>query len=155
MSENSSSSLHVHHSPAQGDIKLPLTQDEDSYMSRAFYWLRSFYIPTSPHLLLETQHKMFKHFVKQPVEHKRFILSSGDFLNYVDIKSGDNLLNNNIERVHPNSIKNHPGAINDTKSENTKSKKPTLILMHGYGSGLAMFFGKYKCLKFHFHSYFS
>ena len=102
-------------------------------MSRAFYWLRSFYIPTSPTLLLETQKDMFKKFVRQPVEHKRFVLPSGDYLNYIEML-GSQTSAGGIAAAS----RNHPGAIPDPP----QPKKPTLILMHGYGSGLGMFFGK-------------
>lgn len=106
-----------------------VTTADDTIMSRAFYWLRSFYIPTSPNLLLETQKNMFQKFVRRPVEHKKFILSSGDYLNYVDIRASNS---------STNPSRNHPGSI----PEQHKPNKPTLILMHGYGSGLGMFFGK-------------
>jgi hypothetical protein len=109
-----------------------LPNPHDSIMSRAFYWLRSFYIPTSPSQLQLTQKKMFEKFVRQPVEHKLFMLKSGDYLNYIDMKGSSSTI--------PAAARNHPGSIADT-SEN-KKKKPTLILMHGYGSGLGMFFGE-------------
>ena len=101
-----------------------LTSD-DSIMSRAFYWLRSFYIPTSPNQLLESQRKLLQQFVKRPVEHKKFVLSSGDYLNYVDVKGNSS-----------SSTSSH------------QQSKPTLILMHGYGSGLGMFFGEQSYLNF-------
>lgn len=110
----------------------PLAPDDsthqESAMSRAFYWLRSFYIPTNPTLLLDAQKEMFKKFVRQPVEHKRFVLPSGDYLNYIEMLGSSGI---------PVASRNHPGTIPDT----SQPKKPTLILMHGYGSGLGMFFG--------------
>jgi hypothetical protein len=131
---NSSTSDNTSSSGSTSDNTSPsvLPNPHDSIMSRAFYWLRSFYIPTSPSQLQLTQKKMFEKFVRQPVEHKLFMLKSGDYLNYIDMKGSSSTI--------PAAARNHPGSIADT-SEN-KKKKPTLILMHGYGSGLGMFFGE-------------
>lgn len=112
---------------------VPEGHPEDTVMSRAFYWLRSFYIPTSPRRLLETQKNMFDKFVRQPVQHKQFVLPSGGFLNYVEIM-GSAPSSPGVS----SSSRNHPGVIKDSSA----AKKPTLILMHGYGSGLGMFFGE-------------
>ena len=80
---------------------------------------------------------MFKKFVQQPVEHKRFVLPSGDYLNYIEMRGAGAV---------SAAARNHPGAIPDS----LKPKKPTLILMHGYGSGLGMFFGEFilDCIVF-------
>ena len=107
----------------------PLTAD-DTIMSQVYYWFRSFYIPTSPNMLLTSQKNIFNKFVQQPVQHKRYVLSSGDYLNYIDMKG--------VHQSVPSAARNHPGAVINQSG----NKKPTLILMHGYGSGLAMFFGE-------------
>jgi pimeloyl-ACP methyl ester carboxylesterase len=52
-----------------------------------------------------------------------FNLKNGEFLNYIDIQ------------------KHSEDADPDQNLIKKRSKKPTLILMHGYGSGLGMFFG--------------
>jgi hypothetical protein len=53
-------------------------------------------------------------YFRVPVAHKKYILNSGEYLNYIEIE-------------------------NDKAK--TDSNPSTLVLMHGYGSGLAFFFG--------------
>jgi len=74
---------------------------------------------------------MFDKFVRRPVQHNRFMLKSGDFLNYVEMKKPTS--------SNSHAARNHPGTITDTSNR----KEKTLILMHGYGSGLGMFFANY------------
>jgi hypothetical protein len=83
-------------------------------LSNLFYGLRRVFIPTSPALLLSSQKRIFETFVKVPVTHKQYRLRNGEFINYVEIDRGVQ----------------EPGAENKT-----------LVLTHGYASGLGFFFG--------------
>ena len=84
--------------------------------SSAMYTFRSIWIPATPKTVIDAQKNIFARFVKADVAHKRFQLADGHYINYVDI---DNRKTNDT-----------PGTAHST-----------LLLTHGYGSGLAFFFG--------------
>lgn len=101
---------------------------EESYFSSFMYGLRQLYIPTSPSLALKAQKSLLDRFVKCEVEHKRFLLQSGHYLNYIDIKGDGNLMDD----------------------DDAADKVPTLILTHGFGSGCGFFFSNYDAFASQF-----
>jgi hypothetical protein len=56
--------------------------------------------------------------IRVPVKHKHFMLASGEYINYVDI------------------------MVAGTLSADEADNAPTLVLTHGFGSGVAFFFGE-------------
>ena len=90
------------------------TASYNGWLSTMYYALRKIYIPTSPELLLLSQKHIFETFVKIPVAHKIYRLKNGEFINYIDI---------------------------DRRAEEPGIEKRTLLLTHGYASGLGFFFG--------------
>lgn len=122
------------------------------------YWCQSlsliydkmakYFIPTSPQLLFHSQKNLLDRFVKYfpslpsqglsnfhfrvKIQNKIFNLKNGEYLNYIDI-------NKEIDQ---------PEKQTDVVKNKTQNTKPTLILMHGFGSGLGMFFGNlyFSCI---------
>lgn len=119
-----------------GDIDLLLLQDEDTSFSsrlRQCSLFQMLCVPSSLQLALQAQQQLFKTFVVSPVQHKRFSLAAGDCLNYVDIyASGEEYRSN-----HRNKDIGGESTIGAGNSDgrSSYSTKPTLLLMHGYGSG--------------------
>jgi hypothetical protein len=97
------------------------TEDDNKGFTGFLNSLSQLFIPTSPKLLHLAQRSILERFVTVPIEHKKFLLNSGHYLNYIDIKKPKYSENDN----------------------NQQQRKPTLVLMHGFGSGLGMFFGNY------------
>lgn len=131
-----------------GDIDKILLQEEgDSCLSCLFSPYRSLCIPSSLELALRAQQQLFKTFVVSPVQHKRFLLATGDCLNYVDIRgSGQEYRSSLWEqeitgRDSASPTKDTSASISGSENEGSNTK-PTLLLMHGYGSG--------KCNKVQF-----
>ena len=61
------------------------------------------------------------------VQHKRFTLTSGEYINYVDI--------NGEGKIMP---------------EGKENEAPTLLLTHGYGAGCGLFFSNYDTFSTQF-----
>jgi hypothetical protein len=105
---------------------------ETGYLSHLYYGLRSLYIPTSPFKVLQAQKALLSSFVRYvhplapllsvliavraPIQHKRYQLQSGEYINYIDI-------------VNPGHEQDHRHPI-------------TFVMAHGYAAGLALFFGR-------------
>lgn len=112
-----------------------LLHENNSCFSRFGDSCRQLCIPTSLSRALRSQQQLFKTFVASPVQHKRFSLADGGTLNFVDIAGADS-------EYRSNHRMDAMGGGTSTASV-TDAGKPTLLLMHGYGSGLAMFFDNY------------
>ena len=61
------------------------------------------------------------------ISHQIFSLKSGEYLNCIEIQK------KSCQQQQQQQQQGHERLM--------KSEKPTLILMHGFGSGLGMFFG--------------
>ena len=78
-----------------------------------FRSLSRLFIPTSQEALISSQKKLLKHFVKADITHDQVYLPSGK-LNFIEVKRNN---------------------------QSTVENPSTLILMHGLGCGVGIFFG--------------
>ena len=97
------------------------------------YWeiVRRNVIPTSTSQQLESLKNLLGHFCKSDISFKTAKVTNGS-LNYVEV----------VQRPEPQEQL----SIANSSSTATGRHKRTLILMHGYGSGLGFFFNNYDDL---------
>jgi hypothetical protein len=109
------------------DLDILLLNDHTSCWAGVMASLRRVFIPTSLKQALEAQQKLLKTFVTSSVQHKRFSLSGGgECLNYVDIRgAGQEYCSSHRDEATRGGAAMGGGG----------STKPTLVLMHGFGSG--------------------
>ena len=88
-------------------------------------WATSSCHNTSPVLAIQAQDRLLRYFLKRSTFEVRS--SSNHELNYVVIKR-----NRDYPKAHLQASHNH------------NKKEKTLILMHGFGTGLGLFYGKYS-----------
>ena len=88
--------------------------------------MRKFLIPTSESKLLHSLKTLLSHHCKSDIEYKSAIVSNGFKINYIE-----------ITKKKSSASMNHPGYVASKKSEKT------LVLMHGYASGLGFFYDNY------------
>lgn len=114
-----------------GEIDIELLHDlqRHSLTTRFFLCCRQLFIPTSLTLALQSQQQLLKAFVVSPIHHKCFKLADGGALNYVDIAGADPEYRSNhmMDALYGSSV--------STASGSGSGSKPTLVLMHGFGSG--------------------
>jgi hypothetical protein len=88
------------------------------------HWATSFCQNTSPVLAIQAQEKLLRYFLKRSTFEVRS--SSNHELNYVVIKRNQD----------------YPKAHLHAAQTNHNKKERTLIMMHGFGTGLGLFYGK-------------
>jgi pimeloyl-ACP methyl ester carboxylesterase len=98
------------------------------------YWeiVRRNVIPTSTSQQLESLKNLLSHFCKSDISFKTAKVSNGS-LNYVEV----------VRRVEPRE----QSTVLNSSTPTPDRHKRTLILMHGFGSGLGFFFNNYDDLS--------
>jgi cardiolipin-specific phospholipase len=93
--------------------------------------MRGLWTPSSDKLLLAAQKKLLAHFVRTPLHQARLKLpKSGHSINYVDTHGKDA----------------SPAREKQSNAPPVAPAQRTLLLMHGFGSGLGFFFENYDAL---------
>lgn len=101
--------------------------------------VQSWWVPTSRHLLLSAQRSLLEHFVPKHV--RISYKESKDGFNYVVVENPQRLNNINDDVTQSNTT---------AVTRRAKSKRSTLLLLHGFGSGLGFFFANYEHLSLTF-----
>jgi pimeloyl-ACP methyl ester carboxylesterase len=110
-------------------------------MDKLWEKVRKNFIPTSTEQQLKSLQNLLGHFCKSDVVYKTAKLSNG-YLNYVEV----------VRKNVNGSILSNPNPNSNPKPNPNPNERPkrTLLLMHGFGSGLGFFFNNYDDLALHF-----